>query len=352
MKISKIRDAHPIRDHGTTEFSDLKESIKRHGLIEPLVINQDGRLLCGRRRVQALNELGINEAPVRVIKTKNEIEEFDISFEENVRRKNFTDLEIEEALVERKKLYLQQYPETKRGGDRGNQYTGGKPTNGRSDSFAEETAKRLGVSKRKIERYLQAHQLRKDHPQLKNEPKSLKVIQRARKIESRKGTVIPKEIDMQLRCGDFRQLIGGIANETIDAIITDPPYGKEFLPLWNDLARESARVLKNGGFFISYVGQLYLVEVLESLKKHLEYRWLAMLHHQKGPSNSLHPIFHINVLNRAKPILIFCKPPARKSYECFEDVIISDGPMKECHEWGQSVEPFKKLLSYFFLPFT
>ena len=42
--------------------------------------------------------------------------------------------------------------------------------------------------------------------------------------------------------GDFRQLSEAIADNSVDAIVTDPPYPKEYLPLWADLAHVAARV--------------------------------------------------------------------------------------------------------------
>lgn len=35
--------------------------------------------------------------------------------------------------------------------------------------------------------------------------------------------------------------------ESVDLILTDPPYPREFLPLWSDLGDLAERVLKRGG---------------------------------------------------------------------------------------------------------
>jgi hypothetical protein len=113
-----IKDTGPRRDHGTIEFKELKESIERLGLLEPLVINQNQRLLCGRRRFQALRELGIKEVEFKLVKTKDILEEFDISLDENIKRKNLTPIEEAQALEARKEIYERLHPETKRGGDR------------------------------------------------------------------------------------------------------------------------------------------------------------------------------------------------------------------------------------------
>ena len=51
VKLSEITHPDPVRDHGKTEFEELKKSIQNRGLLEPLVLNQDKKLLCGRGRI-------------------------------------------------------------------------------------------------------------------------------------------------------------------------------------------------------------------------------------------------------------------------------------------------------------
>ena len=60
--------------------------------------------------------------------------------------------------------------------------------------------------------------------------------------------------------------------------------------------------------------------------------------------------FEINMNNRAKPILFFYKPPLKKQEKWLDDVLISEQPDKNYHEWGQNIEPFKKLIECFTLP--
>lgn len=49
-----------------------------------------------------------------------------------------------------------------------------------------------------------------------------------------------------VRHGDFRQVLDDIEDDSLDAIITDPPYPDEFLPLWADLADFAMRKLRPG----------------------------------------------------------------------------------------------------------
>jgi len=60
--LSEITDIEPNRDMG--DLSELKESIKTLGLINPITIDKTGRLLAGKRRFAAMKELGWDECPV------------------------------------------------------------------------------------------------------------------------------------------------------------------------------------------------------------------------------------------------------------------------------------------------
>ena len=52
---------------------------------------------------------------------------------------------------------------------------------------------------------------------------------------------------------------------SVDVILTDPPYGKEFLPLWASLAPFAVHALKPGGSLLAMSGHLWLPEVFAAL---------------------------------------------------------------------------------------
>ncbi len=86
------------------DLADLKKSIKKHGLIHPIVVDSQGNLIAGERRRQACKELGI-EPEVRVVDfDKPQLAEID----ENTCRKDFTPREIYEISQYYHKLYSRQ----------------------------------------------------------------------------------------------------------------------------------------------------------------------------------------------------------------------------------------------------
>jgi N6-adenosine-specific RNA methylase IME4/ParB-like chromosome segregation protein Spo0J len=78
------------RDLG--DIASLAKSIDVHGLLNPVVLTPDGRLIAGERRLEAYKRLGRTEIPARVVDLE-EIVRGELA--ENVDRKGFLPSEIE-----------------------------------------------------------------------------------------------------------------------------------------------------------------------------------------------------------------------------------------------------------------
>ena len=90
------------KDYG--DIAGLAESIADHGLLHPLVVDDDGTLIAGERRLKALRSLGFAEVPVRRWGQLDARQRQVIELEENLQRKDLTDAErsrkrIEQATV-------------------------------------------------------------------------------------------------------------------------------------------------------------------------------------------------------------------------------------------------------------
>jgi len=138
-------------------------------------------------------------------------------------------------------------------------------------------------------------------------------------------------LDIDFRLGDFETVFSDIQDGSIDCIITDPPYPKEFLECWTKLARFAKRVLKPNGFCIAYSGQMYLPEVMSRMCEHLDYYWIFSLLH----TGSHQLIMGRNIFCGWKPILIFQNGFKKVDFK-FDDVINGSGLEKEHHKWQQS----------------
>jgi len=131
-----------------------------------------------------------------------------------------------------------------------------------------------------------------------------------------------------------------------DFIITDPPYPREYLPLWEVLARRANDWLKPGGLLIAMSGQSYLQDIYAMLGTHLDYYWTAAYLTPGQPT----PLRQVNVNTTWKPLLIYTRKGERYSGKIFGDVFKSDGNDKDFHKWGQSVSGMFDIVSKMCLP--
>lgn len=77
---------------------------------------------------------------------------------------------------------------------------------------------------------------------------------------------------MQIQIGDFRELSKTIPDDSIDLILTDPPYAD--MDCYRDLARLAMRVLRPDSACLAFCGIGYLPETLDALREGgLSYRW-------------------------------------------------------------------------------
>ena len=151
--------------------------------------------------------------------------------------------------------------------------------------------------------------------------------------------------DVKILHGDFRQVCKkNIKDNSVDLILTDPPYLKNYFSLWDDLSKEAERVLKPGGFLISYAWQPYLNEYINRLSKHLKYYWTLSITY-KGNKTKLFLPHHMML--RWKPVLVFYKEPFPTRIGVLEDVIGKDGRDKSLHGWQQGENGCRYLLERF-----
>lgn len=106
----------------------------------------------------------------------------------------------------------------------------------------------------------------------------------AQREQQREAEGLPAQPDvteMDIRRGDFRRTLD-LEPGSVTLVLTDPPYPREYLPLWDDLGERAAGWLPPGGSLIAYCGQSILPDVLTRLGVHLRYWWTIAMLHQYG----------------------------------------------------------------------
>jgi DNA modification methylase len=252
----------------------LAQSIEEVGLLHPVVVTPQGRLIAGRRRLEAVKLLGWRTVPVHVVDLENLIEG---ELAENVHRKDFLPSEL--WAIAKKVKEIVRTP-------------AGRPSEKVENCHhfhgktRDKAAAYFGVSGRHLEKI--GAVCESGFPELIEEldaePRSVHRCYQKLKLLRNQQSALDEEIEpvqvggYRLReneviCGDCREVLPRIKDRTFHAVITDPAYGigqvyngrKEaaddpvsYWRWFQPIYREMLRVLKPGGFCAIFQGGRYL----------------------------------------------------------------------------------------------
>src|SRR6266702_3809952 len=85
----------PRKDFAADALQELVDSIRQHGIIQPLIVRQVGgryELIAGERRWRAAQEAGLTEVPV-IIRSASDMEVLELSLIENLQRADLNPIE-------------------------------------------------------------------------------------------------------------------------------------------------------------------------------------------------------------------------------------------------------------------
>lgn len=162
--------------------------------------------------------------------------------------------------------------------------------------------------------------------------------ERVREELARRGESIPLSDRWHVAHGDIRTWQ---TDRQYDFIITDPPYPKKYLPLYDVLAERAVEWLKPGGLLIAMSAHYYLNELYVRMDKYLHYFWTAS-YLVLGESSG---VVQKHVTSMWKPLLMYERKDAPFKGKGFSDVFRSDAKDKDNHDWGQSVSGMYDVVS-------
>lgn len=349
------------------EFEALKASIEERGVEVPIIVDQDGDIVDGHQRKRACDELGIN-CHTEVRNFENEIQKVELALTLNCNRRHLNQKQkrklIEDYLLHdaeiadnylagiigiskntvasvRKKLETNcqiDKHETLRGKD-------GVRRPKRQNRIIANTPKE---TEKACQAILQLPEKCSGKTlDLVSAQRYAKRNQNAQEKKLEEESVVPvNDEDIRLFHNAFQDLeaVAEIDPESVQLICTDIPYDKSFLPQIEELADFAGRVLVNGGMLATYSGQFWLPEVMDALKKHLDYRWM-IASCWSGDSNRLN-LGNCMVTNSWKPILIFSKGTMNRR-SGISDVVHVQSKEKVWHEWQQPLSEAELLIRNF-----
>lgn len=85
----------PRRGHDKNELTELANSIKRHGVLQPIIVVRRGnnyQIVAGERRWRAAGQAGLSHMPA-IVRSLEELEQIELSIIENIQRVDLSPLE-------------------------------------------------------------------------------------------------------------------------------------------------------------------------------------------------------------------------------------------------------------------
>lgn len=204
------------------DVNDLATSLKEKGQLQPIIVNHNMELIAGGRRLAACLKSNIDCLCIFNDAT-DELTMRELEMEENIQRKQFTPAEEIKAIAELHRLKQLRF---------------GEATSGRKGGHTlNDTAQLLGKSKAKVIEALSLAEAIEKFPELKScrkasdIKKAVKSIEnvslRASRSEEYKTQITSRKQPFQLFNESASTFYARLDPESVDILLTDPPYGIE-----------------------------------------------------------------------------------------------------------------------------
>ena len=349
--------ANLLPEMSEEEFQGLKLDIETNGQKEPIIQDMStGRILDGRHRLRACNELGI--PPYVERKEVDDPLQFVLSL--NVHRRHLN--ESQRAMIAAKL---------------------NKESSGKGRLTINRAAEMMNISRTSVTRALKvskgsipgvldainagsvaasdasriAH-LDDDHQEkalkrvLLGQSKTLKSASRRIRLEEAEPEVEPvveEQGPTTLYHMSCKELTEELEPESVDVIFTDPPYHIRYLSCYEDLIQLADKVLKPGGSLLTMTGQVNLPKVLNAMDTSaaVTYMWTFAYVFEGGSFRNSIPGRSINIVEW-KPVSWHCKRPY--TGRRLRDLFTSSQLPEKYHKWSQSESGVLAVMRKFVTP--
>ena len=217
-------------DRGRQDYGDLEEmaqSLKAFGLIQAIVLDKENNLIAGGRRLAAAITLSWDKILVQRKEDIDPLRLRELELEENLRRKDLT--------WQEKAAMIEEIHDLKGGGEQN------------TETIAK-TATEVKKTERTIYRNLKVAKALRTNPEIADAKDLKAAMTRVRRIEDKaRRELVASEEPVKndfLYHANALQILPKLADESVDLVILDPPYGTD---IQNKTDRERAATWSWGG---------------------------------------------------------------------------------------------------------
>ena len=261
MEVKEIPIANiKVQNRAREDMGDIEElaqNIAEKGLIQPITVDQNMRLLAGERRLLAHKHLG-KQTIHAVVRKSDNLDAFEIELAENFYRKNMT---WPETCALQKRIFEEKskkgkWSQTKQA----EMLKMSQPHVSRQIQMAEalELLRELAAKTDFAEAWRELQSLGEGLEE--TPPKAAKQPQQLVKPSS---VAVPQWAESSYQVGDVLTVLPGIKDATYDFVELDPPFtdADEYGALYDFIARETYRCLRPDSFAVFWYGWEWHSEV-------------------------------------------------------------------------------------------
>jgi site-specific DNA-methyltransferase (adenine-specific) len=357
------------------------DDIRRNGVETPLIVNDHAdtdaewglpnTVIGGHRRLEAARRVGLNAVPVKWESYPEPLATRRLILNNLQRKKNDAQQAKEMLMLEETARETSQNRLEEAGGN--NRLSPNLEKGDNKVHWAKEVADAVGASKNTVRYTTDVFRFADPdeyvHDDLQN-PEKYDVDEEVRELARKKveqmeageesahsayqdikaaKNKLEKERDRQQRLAAFNEALEAndavefyncVASDltdhvdSVDYIITDPPYDEGAIEDWQELATISEELLEPGGLLAAYSGKYHLPAVHDALGSELEYYWQFIVNHAGAGAR----VWPRNVRTNYKPVLVYAKPPVEELDALAHDVVDGAGREKDDHDWQQATD--------------
>lgn len=270
IKVSDVIVADGRQRTEVKELNALKDSIRVFGLIQPIILDEDNRLIAGYRRLMAHQELEIETIEFVRKKDLSDINREIIELEENIQREDLGWWDRVNATTKIHHMLMKYY----------------------DDWNADKTAALLGYAHRTtVHKAIELTNLGHEDRSIveattlrsaMNRARAKKIVAEKEAILNARAAGLTSGLDARIVCGDAIDLIKTLPGESIDTVITNPPFGVDLhfdgyrpyedteehvLDLYRKVFVECYRVMAKDSWLVTFFSILNLHEVIAILRE-------------------------------------------------------------------------------------
>lgn len=332
----------------------MKESIIKNSQYLPIITNESNEILDGHHRWRILNELDI-KPKIMVKKFPDKLAEKIFVIDCNLKRRHLNNFQRIELALKLKPILQEIANKNQKAGIPLTESSERLGRQGVNEAIGKH-AKVGHDNVRKVE-YILKRASEVDIQKLNIGQASINEIFKTLKNEEIRQKMINSKplIDLPEGCkllnGDFMKMSKQIPDNSVDLILTDPPYDnvKKSIEIFRKLGHLAERVLKEGGSLVTFAGRQDLPKFINALleSSKLKWHWLICVKHSGHNTQ----IYQRKIFVSWKPLLWLIKGEKINEYvKSFNDFIASSPTKKSYHKWQQSTVEADYIIKNLTLP--